>query len=161
MSTTTSDLSAPLTPQEVDQLDKICAAADEGPWHWVVTGEKDWAFILGRFYSVDNPDVHPPAGEVQTEKFVNGAWIKVYDCDDVVVECYNQRGMANLQFCAHARTALPRALVTIRAQNEQVSQLRDKLRALARVCGCLEPDESGRPACAPPCLACTALRGET
>lgn len=42
---------------------------------------------------------------------------------------------------------LPRLLVTTVEQ-------RKRGREIARVCGCLEPGEDGRPACNPPCISC-------
>ena len=35
---------------------------------------------------------------------------------------------------------------------------RDKYKSFVATIGCLEPDDSGNPACDPPCLSCEALK---
>ena len=39
----------------------------------------------------------------------------------------------------------------------EIARLSVALRTLAEKCGCLEPDDHGRPTCDPPCVACAAL----
>lgn len=36
----------------------------------------------------------------------------------------------------------------------ELEQLREASREMARVCGCLEPDENSNPACQPYCISC-------
>lgn len=40
----------------------------------------------------------------------------------------------------------------------EIARLTVAVRELAKRCGCLDPDEYGRPTCNPPCIACEALK---
>ena len=43
---------------------------------------------------------------------------------------------------------------TSKSRLESFDDMRKHVTQLARACGCLEPDEYGRPSCDPPCIPC-------
>lgn len=87
---------------------------------------------------------------------------------NMLIEFFEANGGKNyLTFTVNSRDHGPfkgaHLEVTIRncdgvlTPGEHIGKLKDINLKLAKTCGCLEPDEYGRPCCKPPCIACQAL----